>query len=49
MAFSKLKTIQPIACERIRDGLWDTIGDVIGLFSTHECAAYFRHVGYVRN
>jgi len=47
MAFSKLKAMLRKQAERTRDGLWRTIGQIIDLYEPDECAAYFKHAGYV--
>ncbi|MEY2759090.1 MAG: hypothetical protein RIR33_3243, partial [Pseudomonadota bacterium] len=31
---------------RTRDALWQTIGDLIDVFTPDECANYIRHAGY---
>jgi transposase len=46
MLFSKLKTLLRKAEKRTRDGLWQTIGDLIAAFTPDECANYIRHAGY---
>ncbi len=46
MAFAKLKALLRKAAERTCDALWDKIGEVLGAFSSQECANYFRHAGY---
>ncbi len=45
-AFSKLKTLLRSAAERTVEGLWQTIGRCIGLFTPRECANYFEAAGY---
>lgn len=46
MLFSKLKTLLRKAERRTRDALWQTIGDLIDVFTPDECANYIRHAGY---
>jgi transposase len=46
MAFAKLKALLRKAAEQTVEGLWDKIGEILGAFSPHECANYFRHAGY---
>lgn len=49
LAFSKLKTLLRSAAERTTERLWHTIGSLLDRFSPHDCAAYFRHCGYLRS
>lgn len=44
--FAKLKTLLRRACERSRDGLWDRVGALLGLFTPDECLHYIHHCGY---
>ena len=46
MAFSKLKALLRKAAERTVDGLWNTIGRVVDVFTPEECANYFSAAGY---
>ena len=46
MAFAKLKTLLRKAAARTRDSLWDAIAQVLGAFTTDECANYLAHAGY---
>ena len=48
-AFAKLKALLRKAAERTVDGLWETIGRLIDLFSPQECANYFIAAGYDAN
>ena len=45
-AFAKLKAMLRKAAERTLDGLWRTIGRIIGTFTPAECANYFAAAGY---
>jgi transposase len=45
-AFSKLKALLRKAAERTVDALWDTIGALIPVFTTTECANFFAAAGY---
>ena len=45
-AFAKLKALLRKAAERTVDDLWDTIADLIDLFTPQECANYFKAAGY---
>jgi transposase len=49
LAFSKLKRLLRSAAERTAEGLWTTIGALLGRFGPDECAAYFRHCGYAQS
>ena len=49
LAFSKLKGLLRAAAERTTEGLWHTIGTLLGRFGPDECAAYFRHCGYAQS
>ena len=45
-AFAKLKALLRKAAERTIDGLWNTIGELIELFTPLECKNYFNAAGY---
>ena len=45
-AFAKLKALMRAKAERTIDALWNTVGEVIGLFEPEECANYFEACGY---
>lgn len=45
-AFAKLKALLRKAAQPTVDGLWDTIGHIIDLFTPNECANYFAAAGY---
>ena len=45
-AFAKLKTLLRKAAERTREGLWNTIGRLLDLFTPQECKNYFKAAGY---
>jgi transposase len=44
--FAKLKTLLRKAAERTIDATWRRIGDLLGAFTSQECANYFRNAGY---
>jgi len=44
--FAKLKTLLRKAAERTVEATWKRIGDLLGHFSSQECANYFRNAGY---
>ncbi len=46
MAFAKLKSLIRATAERTGSTLWNTVGDIIGLFKPHECANDFAPAGY---
>ncbi len=46
MAFAKLKALPRKAAERTVDGLWATIGRLVDVFTSSECANYFAAAGY---
>ncbi len=46
MAFAKLKSPICAKAERSVSTLWNTVGDIIGLFEPHECANDFAPAGY---
>ena len=46
--FAKLKTRVRAAAPRDVEALWNTIGDSLGQFTSHECASYLAHSGYPR-
>ncbi|SDJ82941.1 Transposase [Mesorhizobium muleiense] len=45
-AFAKLKALLRATAERTIKALWDTVGAVVDLFTTAECANYFKAAGY---
>ena len=45
-AFAKLKALLRKAAERTREGLWNTIGRLLDLFTPQECKSYFKAAGY---
>jgi transposase len=45
-AFSKLKALLRKAAERTVEGLWTTIGQLLGAFTPTDCANYFAACGY---
>ena len=45
-AFAKLKALLRKAAERTVDGLWQTIGVLIDIFTPTECANFFTAAGY---
>jgi len=47
--FSKLKTLLRRAAARTVDGLWSTMGHLVGQFAPAECLQYIRHAGYSRS
>ena len=49
MAFAKLKALLRKAAERTVDGLWNTIGRLVDLFTPQECDNYFAAAGYDAN
>ena len=44
--FAKLKALLRKAAARTVDALWQTIAEVIEVFTPDECANYFRNSGY---
>ena len=46
MAFAKLKALLRKAAERTVEGLWQTIGTSINVFTPKQCANYFAAAGY---
>ena len=46
--FAKFKALLRRAATRTVDGLWSTIGTLLGHFPPDECARYIRHAGYSR-
>lgn len=48
-AFSKLKALLRKAAERTVNALWDTIGELIPVFTATECANFFAAAGYEPN
>jgi transposase len=45
-AFTKLKAVLRKAAARTVEGLWNTIGRIVGTFTSAECANYFAAAGY---
>lgn len=45
-AFAKLKALLRKVAVRTKEGLWQTIGELLDGFSPEECANYFRAAGY---
>jgi transposase len=45
-AFAKLKAFLRKAAERTREGLWNTIGRLLDLFTPQECKNYFKAAGH---
>jgi transposase len=45
-AFAKLKALLAKAAQRSVEGLWTTIGQLLGCFTAEECANYFAAAGY---
>lgn len=45
-AFAKLAALLRAKAERTIAALWNTIGDVLDLFTPAECANYFKAAGY---
>ncbi len=46
-AFAKLKALLRKRAARTVDALWDAIGELLGAFTTTECANYFANLGYL--
>ena len=46
MAFSKMNTHLCKAAEPTVDELWNTIGQIVDLFTPQDCANYFSAAGY---
>ena len=46
--FAKFKALLRRTAARTVDGLWSTIGTLLGHFPPDECARYIRHAGYGR-
>jgi transposase len=46
LAFAKLKSLLRAAAQRTVEALEETIGELLGQFTSRECLAYFRHCGY---
>ncbi len=46
MAFAKLKSLIRAKAKRTVSTLWNTVGDIIGLFEPQECANDFAPAGY---
>ena len=47
LAFSKLKALLRKAAERTVSDLWQRIAAILRQFTPQQCAAFFRHDGYV--
>ena len=45
-AFSKLKATLRAKAERSIEGLWNTVGEIVKIFTPNECANYFAACGY---
>jgi len=45
-AFSKLKAMLRAKAERSVEGLWNTVGEIVKIFTPQECAKYFAACGY---
>lgn len=45
-AFAKLKALLRAKAERTIAALWDAVGPLLDLFTTDECANYFKAAGY---
>lgn len=45
--FAKLKALLRKAAERSVDALWNRIAALLSVFTSEECANYFRNAGYV--
>jgi len=46
LAFSKFKKLLRDGAERTNDKLWKLCGEVLDLFTEHECRNYLKHCGY---
>lgn len=46
LAFSKFKKLLRDGAQRTTDALWKLCGNVLDLFTEHECRNYLRHCGY---
>ena len=46
LAFSKFKKLLRDGAARTTDMLWKLCGQVLDLFTEHECRNYFQHCGY---
>jgi transposase len=46
MAFSKLKAHLRATAARPFDTLWQSVGDICGLYDPNECWNYFKAAGY---
>jgi transposase len=46
LAFSKFKKLLRDGAARTVDKLWELCGQVLDLFTEHECRNYFKHCGY---
>ena len=45
-AFAKLKAILRAKAERSIEGLWNTVGEIVNIFTAQECENYFAACGY---
>ena len=45
-AFARMKALLRKAAQRTVDGLWNTIGRIVDMFTPQECANYFIAAGY---
>ena len=45
-AFSRLKALLRARAERTIDALWNTVGELIPMFTPNECEKYFKACGY---
>lgn len=45
-AFARMKALLRKAAERTVEGLWNTIGRIVDMFTPRECANYFSAAGY---
>ena len=46
LAFSKFKKLLRDGAQRTTDRLWQLCGEVLDLFTEHECRNYLKHCGY---
>jgi transposase len=46
LAFSKFKKLLRDGAQRTTDRLWQLCGEVLDLFTEHECRNYIKHCGY---
>ena len=45
-AFAKLKAMLRAKAERSIEGLWNTVGEIVNIFTAQECENYFAACGY---